>query len=768
MALASLSPLSSSRAAAQGTLTNLALKATSVTASANVSRAGLVNDNNRTAWWSNYRGAQGYGSEDYVELGWPATCRITKCTVYWAESGDSISVPTEARLSCWNGTQWADGARMDVTAGTTSMLDNMSVETRKVRIYIKGVKSCGIREVRLMGYSNINPAELYTWPAYSSSLDYNYRRDYPNGVPKPTRFLPENNGQVGIKVKDWWAFAWGPNRNKYVTDKAIDGLLDRMNKDFGYFRDSLGWLPDKRARRGYYSTVYLYGSGLNSDPADSTALGGWQGATWYNGESWPMVNLSYYPVACFDPSFTYDAYHDNHVTDAAGQQGACVHEGIHAVFADLEGCKNSAWFQESGNTSMQADAELSRTPKKVPESMGFLSAANIVAPFMPIECYSGWLLDGSFGGPSAEGVNLFQSDGKQVCTWRNLLGGVQYGELFAHFLSVRFGAGSLPWIWRYCRDRVLSGIADSLGEAQTRRLVLEYNVKRATLEFGKWSSAVRKLLDSNWLLSIKQEWSPYKQAVAEWRATPYARMSPCDEVDSAGWYRPEVRTCPGWSGSNQVPLHVVGNVGNVVRIHFKPFDPNMVCMLAYRSKRGRVFYSQPCEGEGDVTMLLKEAPANGVVIAVVCNTDYIYTGEAQRKKHYDYRLRMLDNVYCPASSQCKWYNYSSYVNDPDFHPEATGINNVSTSNGQGSAATGFGFSLGSYVAKAGSRLSVTFKGVSRLSVQLRLRRLDGTLAYAQSFFHDGLLELPGGLRPGLYLLEGSNLGKSVCHKLLIK
>lgn len=95
-----------------------------------------------------------------------------------------------------------------------------------------------------------------------------------------------------------------------MTDEAIEGLLDKMNNDFGYFRDSLGWLPDKRARRGYYSTVYLYGSGLYSDPADSTALGGWQGATWYNGENWPMVNLSYYPVACFDPDFTYDSYHN--------------------------------------------------------------------------------------------------------------------------------------------------------------------------------------------------------------------------------------------------------------------------------------------------------------------------------------------------------------------------------------------------------------------------------------------------------------------------
>ena len=96
------------------------------------------------------------------------------------------------------------------------------------------------------------------------------------------------------------------------------------------------------------------GSGLCTDNASNTDLGGWQSTIHYQGQSWPMALISYYPVYCFDYS-----------------------------------------------------------------RMGYLNSAAYIAPFMPIECYSGWLQDGSFGGPSAEGVNRYQGN-QQLCTWRNL------------------------------------------------------------------------------------------------------------------------------------------------------------------------------------------------------------------------------------------------------------------------------------------------------------------------------------------------------------
>lgn len=621
-------------------------------------------------------------------------------------------------------------------------------------------RSCG-RETTLT-YTVFDPEASYAWPKYSPTLDYDYRSEYPS-LEAPTKFLPENNNQKGYMADGWWAIAWGPKTSSYVTDVAKKNILAKMNEDFAYFRDEMGWPPDKRARNGYYSTIYVYGSGLNSDPADSTATGGWQGATWYNGSSWPMVNISYYPIACFDPAFTYDKYHGNTVTDQTFQQNACVHEGIHAIFADLEGCKNSAWYQEAGNTWLQAEAEVRKTGK-TPESMGYLSAGNMIAPFMPIECYSGWLLDDSFGGPSAEGVNMYGSSG-QICTWRNLLGGVQYGELFPHFVSEILGKGSIPWIWRHCKSRVLEGMADSLGEKQMRHLIMEYRSRQAMIDVGSWSQACRKLLNDNWLLSVKQEWSPYWKTVKEWKATPYANMYKCNEVDSAGWYYPEYRTTPGWSGANQIPLHVNAAVGNTISLHFKPLGSNMVCQLCYRTKRGRIHYSQPVEGEGDVIMTLKELPANDVVIAVVCNTDYIYVNDETRKRHFDYRLKMGDNIYQPAYAQCKWYMHTQSIRDPYFKKPTTGIETVES---EVSESAKFTLSLAKTVVRPGESVAVHLAAASQYQVPVVMYSANGKAVYSQSFMRDGDYQVPSNLASGVYILKAFNGRETSSVKVIVR
>lgn len=643
----------------------------------------------------------------------------------------------------WNWTL-PDGSTTTTHSVTADRLGNYTVTYQR---------SCG--SVSRLTYTLFDPSESYTWPKYSPTLDYDYRSEYPE-LSAPTKFLPENNNQVGYMADGWWAIAWGPNTSKYVTETAKKNILEKMNTDFAYFRDVMGWPPDKRARNGYYSTIYVYGSGLFSDNADSTARGGWQGATWYNNSSWPMVNISYYPIACFDPAFTYDKYYNSTVTDQTFQQNACVHEGIHAIFADLEGCKQSAWYQEAGNTWLQGEAEVVKTGI-IPTSMGYLSAGNMIAPFMPIECYSGWLLDGSFGGPSAEGVNMFNAGG-QVCTWRNLLGGVQYGELFPHFVSEILGRGSIPWIWRYCKNRVLEGMADSLGENQMRHLILEYRSRQAMVDVGMWSTACRKLLDDNWLVNIKQEWSPYSQAVSVWQATPYVNMYACDKVDSAGWFRPEYRTTPGWSGANQIPLHVDGTVGNIISLHFQPLGRNMVCQLAYRSARGKVYYSRPVEGEGDVVMALKEKPANNVVIAIVCNTDYIYEGEETRKQHFDYRLRMGQNIYQPAKAQLKWYNYRSTIKDDTF----TGIDEP-----ESEEAAHFELVPEKTMVKAGEQLPVRIRAAGRLQVQVRMYTAAGTLVHAQSFMRDGNLDIPSDLASGMYVLYADNGSEQSSVKIMV-
>ena len=746
---------------AEATKVNLAQKALKLTVSANTADAAYITDNGRVYYWST-EGAD-LSQYHFVEFEWSATAKVEETTVYWAKpsTNKGTALPADAYLCYWDGEAWSEGVSLnEIDESNVTTLES-TFETKKMRIYMKSDSICGLREVRIFGYERVVPGELYEWPEYSSKLSYNYRNDYPNGVEAPTKFLPEDNGQVGVKTYGWWAFAWGPDRNKYVTDEAIDGILKRMDEDFGYFRNTLGWLPDKRARNGYYSTIYLFGSGLKSDNAKNTDRGGWQGATWYNGSSWPMVNLSYYPVACFDPAFTYDEYYKSAVNDAAAQQSACVHEGIHAVFADLEGCKNAAWFHESGNTSMQADAELSKTPNAIPESMGFLSAANMIAPFIPIECYSGWLLDGSFGGPGAQGVDVWNGN-QQTCTWRNLLGGYQYGELFPHFLTVTFGDGALPWVWRYCKDRVLVGIADTIGEVGIRRLIREYRVKQAMIDFGKWSNASRALIDNNWLLSVKQEWAPYLKEVEVWKATPYANMYKCNEADSLGWWKPEYRTTPGWSGANQIPIHVSGEKGDIVRIYFEPLGDNMECQLAFRSKRGKVYYSQPVQGAGEVTIELADVPANNVIIAVVCNTDYIYKGEATRKAHYDYRLKMMDNAYQPASSNYKWYNYRGLIVDKNFDKnDYVSVDPIEES-------VTFGFTTDKKVVKAGETLNVSFTGASQWMVQVRMFAMNGRNVYNQSLLRNGAYYIPADVEPGMYILQAQNGREMASVKIVVE
>jgi hypothetical protein len=321
-----------------------------------------------------------------------------------------------------------------------------------------------------------------------------------------------------------------------------------------------------------------------------------------------------------------------------------VHEGIHALLADLPGVKQSAWFQEGGNVWLQQTADARRTNNF--SSMGDLNGTDFIAPFMPIECYSGWLQDNSFGGPSAEGVNMFNGN-QQICTWRTYLGGHQYSSSFPTFLGNVLGDGAVPWIWRNAPGRVLEGIASGIGASQMRRLITEYRAKQALVDFGVWKNAVLLLLNAHFGQSIGAEWQPSWLNPAPWIATPYVATT-----NNNGVLTPEARTLPGWSGANQIPLTVTGNT---VTVNFQPIGANMTCQLVYRSTNGTPVYSQYVSS-GNCTLRLDLPPANNVVIAVITNTDYIYNGEATRTAHYDYRLQLVTGVTGTANINTKWYN----------------------------------------------------------------------------------------------------------------
>jgi hypothetical protein len=269
---------------------------------------------------------------------------------------------------------------------------------------------------------------------------------------------------------------------------------------------------------------------------------------------------------------------------------------------------------------------------------------------MPIECYSGWLQDGSFGGPSAEGVNMF-SGSQQICTWKNLLGGTQYGNMFPTFLGQALGDGAVPWIWKYATSRVLEGVASGIGETQIRRLICEYRAKQAVVDFGVWNNAIIALLDANMGATIQEEWSPYNINCDPWTATPYVVTT----NNGSGLLTPAYWTTPGWSGANQIPLTVSGSS---VTVNFQPIGANMRCQLCYIATDGSKVYSD-IVSSGNCTLALTKTPANNVVIAVITNTNYIYEGETTRTAHFDYRLQLGTGVTGTANINTKWYKGAS-------------------------------------------------------------------------------------------------------------
>tara|TARA_R110002049_G_scaffold38978_6_gene120447 strand:- start:36988 stop:39570 length:2583 start_codon:yes stop_codon:yes gene_type:complete len=505
-------------------------------------------------------------------------------------------------------------------------------------------------------------SQFATWPAYDNTLHYDFKSDYPD-FPVPIKNLEEDYpGYSGCDVawsQDYgsWTFNAGPNANPLVTTVAVDGLLKRLDEDFAYLRDNMGWPPDKLYREGYRSSVYLFGSGLCTDTASD--LGGWQSAVGtQDGESWPIVLLSYYPVNSFDPSTTFP--------DAAGQRSACVHEGIHAIYASLPGCRDAAWFHEGSNVWLQMELDIQKSGLEDFSNidLGWLSMGSVMAPFIPIECYSGWLQDGTFGVPKAQGVSSgqFNSEGQELRKTRDVIGGVQYSSIFPTFMGEIVDQKSLPWIWNYCEGYVLEGIANGngvvngIGDAKTRTLVQEYRARLALSDFGKYTEGILNMYRNNMGANVGPERPALVDDLEVWKASPYAKTT----KDSEGYLIPEQRTLPGWSGANIVPIHVTGTEATVF---FQPLGKNMTMQLCYRTKAGATFYGQPTYA-GDATISFADGqPANGVIFAVICNSDYIYEGESTRTTKFNYKLKLGEGAIQAAGVDKRWFDWKVDISE---------------------------------------------------------------------------------------------------------
>ena len=155
----------------------------------------------------------------------------------------------------------------------------------------------------------------------------------------------------------------------------------------------------------------------------------------------------------------------------------------------------------------------------------------------------------------------------------------------------------------------------------------------------------RALLNSYWGASIGPEWSPYWINCPVWTATCYV-----DSTNSSGVLHPASWTLPGWSGANQIPLTVSGSSATVT---FNPIGANMTCQLVYQDTSGGIHYSTPVSS-GACTIPLSNVK-NNVIIAVVCNTDYIYTGTGILSTKYNYTLTIGSGVTGTANIHTQWY-----------------------------------------------------------------------------------------------------------------
>ncbi|OIP47475.1 MAG: hypothetical protein AUK31_07090 [Fibrobacteres bacterium CG2_30_45_31] len=524
--------------------------------------------------------------------------------------------------------------------------------------------------------------DAYTWPTYSSKLNYSFK-DAGITYSKPTKDVSGTcvnaaKSANGVYHGNYWAFYHGANKNSLVTEASITPMLARFDKDFSYITDTLGWPRDSRVKDGYYSSIYLYGSdactGSNS-PLDS---GGWQSSI----DGYPAVAASFYPVYSYDPNCPYG--------DKVSQQGAMIHEGIHAILTNL-GAAHVHWFQEGGNTWLQQEMEVRRSTATQYSGMGFLNVGNLMAPFVPIESYSGWLLDGSFGGPGAEGVDA----GQGICNWRKTLGGVQYGNLFPTFLGLWVAEGAVPWIWvsipNYNGQYILESMAAAIGGSEVRSIIMEYRAKLAMLDMKKWSEEMRSLLNQQVGGSIGCEWTPCAvNNVASWTVTPYVVTT-----ESNGVLTPEARTTPGWSGANVIPL-TINSGATQVKLSLQNASTSMGLQIAYRATDGTPIYSTPIFGNNQVVLNLSKAPQGNVVFAIITNTDYDYVGDVTRTTHHSYQLKLDAGISAKADPYTKWYDNFNLDYDWDNAKIVTSTNSSSsvTSNSS-SSGTSSSSSVGS-------------------------------------------------------------------------
>lgn len=242
---------------------------------------------------------------------------------------------------------------------------------------------------------------------------------------------------------------------------------------------------------------------------------------------------------------------------------------------------------------------------------------------------------------------------------------------------------------------------------------------------------------------------------------------------------PDTLTNPGWSGCNIIPIHV-DSEASTATIEFRPEDTEMRAQLCYTTKGGTNYYSQPIQC-GKTQIDITDRPANNVVFLVVCNTDYIYSNannQAQRKKHYDYRVRFGAGALAVADLYTKWNLNENTLTDKKYNEAEAREENAALQE----LITGIespvqsqyipgdnGVKLLTGMPLAGHPIRVQLgDGIKASDVSVSMVNISGIITNDTPLSSDCTYTLPADLIPGLYFVKFTHHGKCDTYKMFVK
>ncbi|MDM8002440.1 MAG: hypothetical protein QUS66_05925, partial [Bacteroidota bacterium] len=113
--------------------------------------------------YGNWNGEADYGKYNWVQYEWNLAQNITSSSVYWWDDGLGIDKPTDAYLTVWNGSVWADTVHIGTEIDRYNSVRAV-FRTNRVRIYMKSLMATGIIEWKVFGTANTSCAPTVLSP----------------------------------------------------------------------------------------------------------------------------------------------------------------------------------------------------------------------------------------------------------------------------------------------------------------------------------------------------------------------------------------------------------------------------------------------------------------------------------------------------------------------------------------------------------------------------------------------------------------------------